>query len=211
MHLDEYQYRRDLTQLMHVVIPTLVLTTVCLGYDGHVKAVFDHDLAFSDDYSPRDTCDFSTLTSWAGGWVAMDVIALICTLVVLIVLWVVEPSKAGATTSSRKKTFTSVTIGLLALAMVCEIAAEIMRILFFANKIGLDRDVDYCIYGDAINDIQDVGVREAVKDIVRLEWWFYPFTTFVCGFASFILHAFGIGMAGRMCAGRSTSSVSALR
>merc|ERR1711924_437772 len=83
-------------------------------------------------------------------------------------------------------------------ALAAEIVAEIMRILMFANKAGLHRDIDTCIYGhDAMNQA-DVEKRRMIKRIARLEWWFYPFTTFVCGFSSFILHAFAIGMAGKV-------------
>lgn len=31
------------------------------------------------------------------------------------------------------------------IAVLCEIVAEIMRIFMFANKIGLDNDLDYCL------------------------------------------------------------------
>ena len=149
-------------------------------------------------------------------------------------------------------------------ALCAEIAAEIMRILMFANKVGLQRNIDYCICkflgirflkwhifrlledfsenisvlrffdqaenqkaqksclfyqieapkqpliywlkyvfqdGDDVNDTADVGLRGKMKRIIRLEWWFYPFTTFVCGFSSFILHAFAVGMAGKIMKG----------
>lgn len=196
------KYRRELTQLMHVIIPTVVLGVVVMGYDAYFKAVWDRDLhgiVDDENYATRVTgsCNFDVLRRWAGAWVGLDVVALVCTLVVIIVLWVVEPTRAA--TSKNKKLFTSITIGLMALALVCEIAAEIMRIFMFANYVGLDRDLSYCLYGDYVNDVTPVGTREAIKDVIRLEWWFYPFTTFVCGFVNFVLHAFAIGMAGKIC------------
>lgn len=83
----------------------------------------------------------------------------------------------------------------------------------FANRIGLDRDLSYCLSmssavicilnvltvdGDQINAIIPESTREVMKKIIRLEWFFYPFTTFVCSFGSFVLHCFAIGMTGRL-------------
>jgi len=190
---DEYnRHRRLVTQIVHFLIPSTVLGIICLGYDCYNKSLFPTIAPQGDfNWADRPDCDFTTFSKFAAGWVAMDVIALACSLLALFLLFAVEPASNDR---NFKKTMVIICIGMFVLAIICEIAAEIMRIMMFANKIGLHDNIDYCIIGDQVDAMADKYNMLNLKRVVKLTWWFYPFTTFVCGLVCLCLHSATLGV-----------------
>jgi len=195
------KYRREITQLMHVIIPTVVLNVVCLGYDGHFLA----ETSIGTTGFNREGCSLETLRHWSMGWVTCDTVSLFLSLAAVVIMFFCEPTANG---SKKKRVFIQIVFICLFICALAEIAADIMRILMFSKNPGQEGDRDgvsdgwigdhnECLYGDLIDNLDAVHAEPA-KEIVRLQWWFYPFTTFVCGFVNFVLHCVGCGMSARI-------------
>jgi len=197
----ENKYRREITQLMHVIIPTVVLNVVCLGYDGHFLA----ETSIGATGFNKEGCSLDTLRNWSIGWVTCDTVSLFLSLAAVVVMFFCEPT---AKLARSKRVFIQIVFICLFICVLAEIAADILRILMFAKSPGKEGlndgvgdnwigDINECLYGDLLTGMKPKHAEPA-KDIVRLQWWFYPFTTFVCGFVNFVLHCVGCGMAARI-------------
>ncbi|CAG5077281.1 Oidioi.mRNA.OKI2018_I69.PAR.g8672.t1.cds [Oikopleura dioica] len=199
MGMEEMQatnkFRRHLTRVTAFLLGALVLGIVCLGYDAHVLS------ALPSTVSAVNKCSWDTFIVYVKVFVAMDAIAVAFILLSFLGGCLLSRNTTGQFAQAKRMKFIKVLIVLTAFALAADIVAEIIRILFFANLLGWEYENTWdCAVPmfDITNTIQSGAGRALVARIQTDLWWFYPFTTFVCGFAAFVLRALAFARAFHM-------------
>ncbi|CBY08691.1 unnamed protein product [Oikopleura dioica] len=178
------KFRRHLTRVTSFLLGALVLGTVCLGYDAHVLDVLPASV------SQINTCNWSTFICFLKVFVAMDVIGIAFILIFFLAGCMLNRSTGDQFFKSKRLKFVKIGIALLSVAIAADIVAEIIRILFFANLLGWEYEQTFaCAIPsfDITNSVSSPAGRAVTTRIQTDLWWFYPFTTFVCGFSAFVL------------------------